>query len=725
MRRSRFNQGKRRYTRKSRGGKPRGGKPHIRRIFTPPGSDHTIEHRIAFLGNPNVGKSSLFNMLTGGHQHIGNWPGKTVEKKEGHYLFPRRIDNWIGGISRKPIEKKEGHLLLSDEYFSIIDLPGAYSLSAHSEEELITRKYVVEEEPDLVCVIVDATRLERTSYIALQALELTDNIALIVNMMDLAEKESIQIDRHKLEKQLGIPVLLVSAFDNSCIIRIKKFLYDALHTEKYTFTPAYLIYSQKLETMINSVSRQINNREILQDYPTRWLSIKVLEGDKWVISKLEEEYVLDDIFKKIEKLKISENFDPADEIPKRKYRALKSIVKKSVIGLEDFKEKKSDKVDKVVMHKFWGYPILILIYAVFFLITFSASGPVISGLDSLFISFSEIVRGWLLAINSPAFLTSLIVDGILSGITAVLLFVPIIIIFYILIAVMEDSGYLARSAYLMDIVLGKFGLQGTAFLSMIMGLGCNVTGVLAARTIKSERDRISMILTNSFIPCAATLGVLTSITSIFFKTKPWFAALLMLILYAMSFLLVFLSAMFFRLFLGKSDTMPLIIEIPEYRMPRLKNIFHLTWERAGVFIKKAGTFIFLASIVIWIASNIPYGASPQETIAGYIGSGLAFITEPLFGFDWKIVVTLLFGIAAKEVVISALSILGLLTAAWTTPQIIAFLVFQMTYAPCFATLAIIKSETKSWKMTAIGFFYPLILTSLITAAVYHILLLFF
>ncbi|MHA1552024.1 MAG: ferrous iron transport protein B [Candidatus Heimdallarchaeaceae archaeon] len=712
MRRSRFNQGKRRYKRKPRGGKPLGskpygGKPHRGKSFAAKDSDHSIEHRIAFLGNPNVGKSSIFNILTGSHQHIGNWPGKTVEKKEGHFL-------------------------LSDEYFSLIDLPGAYSLTAHSEEEIITRQYVVEEKPDLVCVIVDATRLERTSYIALQALELTDNITLIVNMMDLAEKENIQIDRHKLEKQLGIPVLLVSAFDNSCIIRIKKFLYDALHTEKYTFTPAYLLYSQKLETMINSVSRQIENREKLRDYPTRWLSLKVLEADKWVISKLEEEYVLDDIFNKIEKLKKSENFDPADEITKRKYRALKKIVKNSVVGYDDFKEKLSDKVDKVVMHKFWGYPILILIYAAFFLITFYASSPIIAGLDYLFNSFSEIVRGWLVAVNSPIFLNSLLVDGILSGIGAVLLFIPIIIIFYILVALMEDSGYLARSAYLMDNVLGKFGLQGTAFLSMIMGLGCNVTGIMAARTIKSERDRISMILTNSFIPCAARLGVIAFLTGIFFE--PWLAALIMLALYTLSFLLVFLSSMFFRIFLGKSETMPLIIEIPEYRMPRLKNIFHLTWERAGIFIKKAGTFIFIASIVIWFAGNIPFGVAPEYTIAGYIGRGLAYITEPLFGFDWRMVVPLLFGIPAKEVVLSALSILyyapgisivASLRAAWTIPQAISFLVFQLTYAPCFATLAIIRSETKSWKMTAVGFFYPLMVTSLITVAVYYTVLAFF
>ncbi|MBY9000391.1 MAG: ferrous iron transport protein B [Candidatus Heimdallarchaeota archaeon] len=669
--------------------------------------DHTIEHRIVFLGNPNVGKSSLFNILTGSHQHIGNWPGKTVEKKEGHFI-------------------------LSDEYFSVIDLPGAYSLSAHSEEELVTRQYVVEEKPDLVCAIVDATRLERTLYIALQALELTDNIVLIVNMMDLAEKEGIQIERAKLEKHLGIPVLLVSAFDNNSIMRIKKFLYDSLHTEKYEFHPAFLVYSQKTEMMINSITRQIENRVELKDYPTRWIAIKVLEEDKSVISRLEKEYVLDDIFKKIDIVKKTENYDPSDEITKRKYEAIRNIVRKSTTGFEDFKEKKSDKIDKIVMHRVWGYFILVFIYAAFFLITFYASSPIISGLDYLLSSFSDLMRGWLYAANSPDFVTSLLVDGILSGISAVLLFIPIITIFYILVAIMEDSGYLARSAYTMDRVLGKFGLQGTAFLSMIMGLGCNVTGIMAARTIKSERDRLSMILTNSFIPCAARLGVIAFLTAIFFE--PWFAALLMLALYGMSFLLVFLSAMFFKIFLGRSETMPMIIEIPEYRLPRLKNIFHLTWERTGMFVKKAGTFIFLASIVIWFVSNIPFGVAPELTIAGYIGRGLAYITEPLFGFDWRMVVPLLFGIPAKEAIISALGILyyspsltliQTLRAAWSIPQTISFLVFQLTYAPCFATLASIRSETKSWKMTAVGFFYPLIVTSLITVAVYYTLLAIF
>ena len=670
-------------------------------------TDHSIEHDIAFLGNPNVGKSSLFNILTGSHQHIGNWPGKTVEKKEGHFI-------------------------LSDEYFSVIDLPGAYSLSAHSEEEIVTRQYIIEEKPDLVCVVVDATRLERTSYIALQALELKDNVALIVNMMDLAEKEGIKVDRARLEKNLGVPVILVSAFDSSSIIRMKKFLYDALHTEKYVFQPAFLLYSHKTEMMINSIARQIENRDVLKEYPTRWIAIKILEGDGWVISRLEKEFVLDDIFNKISYVKLADNYIPSDEIAKWKYKAIRDIVRKSTSGFKDFEEKKSDKIDKIVMHRIWGYVILILVYAAFFLITFYASSPIINGLDYLLNSFSDLVRGWLISANSPEFLTSLLVDGILSGISAVLLFIPIIVVFYILVALMEDSGYLARSAYIMDQVLGKFGLQGTAFLSMVMGLGCNVTGIMAARTIKSDRDRLSMILTNSFIPCAARLGVIAFLTAIFFE--PWVAALLMLALYGLSFLLVFLSAMFFKIFLGRSESMPLIIEIPEYRIPRLKNIFHLTWERAGIFVKKAGTFIFLASIVIWFASNVPFGVAPEFTIAGYIGRGWAYITEPLFGFDWRMVIPLLFGIPAKEAIISALGILystpnmslvSVLRSAWSIPQTVSFLVFQLTYAPCFATLATIRSETKIWKMTAVGFFYPLIVTSIITVAVYYILLAIF
>ena len=664
--------------------------------------DHAIEHRIAFLGNPNVGKSSLFNLLTGSHQHIGNWPGKTVEKKEGHFM-------------------------LADEYFSIIDLPGTYSLSARSEEELITRQFIVEENPELVCVIVDATRLERTLYLALQVMELTKNVAIIVNMMDQAEKENIEIDNKKLEEQLGVPVLLVCAIEDSCTIQIKKFIYDALHTDKYIFNPALLVYSQKIELMIQSISKQIEERETRKDYSTRWLAIKILEGDPIIIKDLEKEFELTDVFTKIDKIIDQEKFDPAIEISKIKYGSLHKIVANSISGDEEFKEKTSDKIDKVILHKFWGYPILFAIYAIIFFAAFYVSNPIITGLDFLIQKFAVLLENWLVSINSPVILTSLLVNGVLAGIAAVVLFIPIILIFYILIAIMEDSGYLSRSAYLMDRFMRKFGLKGTAFLSMIMGFGCNVAGVMATRTIKDKSDRTAMILTNSFLPCAARLGVIAFITGIFFK--PWAAAILMYALYGVSILLVLISSLVFKLFFKKEETFPLILELPEYKRPRFRNVFYLTWERAGIFVKKAGTFIFLASILIWIISSIPFGASQEKTIAGYIGVGLSYITEPLFGFDWRMVIPLIFGIPAKEAVISALSIIystggsviEVLKSAWTIPQVVSFLFFQLTYAPCFATLASVRAETRSWKLTALSFFYPLIVTSIITTIIFYTL----
>ena len=662
---------------------------------------HTIEHKIAFLGNPNVGKSSLFNVLTGSHQHLGNWPGKTVEKKEGHFI-------------------------LSDEYFSLVDLPGAYSLSARSEEELITRDFIVKEKPDLICVIADATRLERTLFIALQAMELTENVAIIVNMKDIAEKDCIELDVGILEEKLGIPVLYVCAYEDASIIRIKKFIYDSLHTTKYTFNPAMVVYSRKIEYMVQNISNQIKDRELLSEYPTRWVAFRILEGDQIVKDALVKEYDFDDIENKIEKLAKEEQFDPAVEISKRKYNALHQMVYSAVSGYEDFKETKSDKIDKTILHKFWGYPILIVIFAAFFLTTFYASSPIITGIDWVFVQFSSWVLTSLESVNSPALLNSLLVDGVIAGITAVLLFLPIILIFYALIAILEDSGYLARSAYLMDKVMGKFGLQGSAFLSLIMGFGCNVAGVIATRTIKNQRDRTTMIVANSFVPCAARLGVIAFLTGIFFK--PWLAALIMLILYSISLLLVLFTAFLFRLFYKQEEPLPLILELPEYRYPRIKNVANLTWERAGIFLKKAGTFIFIASLVIWFVSNIPFGAAPEFTIAGYIGRGIAFVTEPLFGFDWKMVVPLVFGIPAKEAIISALgiiysgagSLVTILKASWSIPQAISFLLFQLTYAPCFATLAAIKAETKSWKMTALGFYYPLIVTVILTAIVYQV-----
>ena len=664
--------------------------------------DHTVEHKIAFLGNPNVGKSSLFNLLTKSHQHIGNWPGKTVERKEGHFI-------------------------LSDEYFAVVDLPGAYSLTARSEEETITRKFILDEEPDLVCVIVDAMRLERTLYLAAQAMELTQNVAIIVNMMDLAEREGLVIDSHKLSESLGVPVILVSAIDDYGIITLKKFLYDALHTDKYTFNPARIVYSPKIEHMINDISRQIESRGICSEYPTRWLACRVLENEQSVVEQLELEFDLSEVKSKLKNLVEKDRFDSAIEISKTKYLAIHKIVASSVKGIEDFKETLSDKIDKVAIHKVWGYPILFLVFAGFFLLTFYASTPIINGMNWLIGKFSSLIFDSLVSINSPPFLTSLIVDGVIAGIGAVILFIPIIIIFYGLLAILEDSGYLARTAYLMDRIMGKFGLQGTAFMSMIMGFGCNVAGILSTRTIKNEKDKLAMILTNSFIPCAARIGVIAFLTGVFFE--PWLAALIMISLTGLSLILVLISSLLFGLFYKKEQVYPMILELPDYKHPRIRNVFYLTRLRTGIFIKKAGTFIFVASIFIWLISNIPFGVPPEQTIVGYIGRGLSFVTEPLFGFSWNMVVPLIFGIAAKETIISALSILysnggsmiDLIKASWTIPQAISFLIFQLSHVPCFATIATIRSETKNWKLTFLGIFYPLIVTSLITISVFHIL----
>ena len=685
-------------------GKFRSHKSHsnigIRQRMHPIRLEHTIEHKVAFLGNPNVGKSSLFNILTHSHQHIGNWPGKTVERKEGHFI-------------------------LSDEYFAIVDLPGTYSLAARSEEEVITRKYILDEEPDLVCVIVDAMRLERTLYLAAQAMELTEKVAIIVNMMDLAEKEGLKIDASKLEEKLGVPVLLVSALEDYSILRIKKFLYDSLHTEKYVFNPAQIVYSPKIEHMIQDISNQIESRGVCSEYPTRWLACRVLENEQSVVEQLELEFDLSDVFRKMENMVEKEKFDPAIEISRIKFLAIHKIVASAVSGIKDFKETLSDKIDKVAIHKIWGYPILFIIFAAFFLLTFYASTPIINGMNWLFEKFSSWLLNSLVSINSPPFLTSLIVDGIVAGIAAVLLFIPIIIIFYGLLAIMEDSGYLARTAYLMDRVMGKFGLQGSAFMSIIMGFGCNVAGILAARTIKNEKDKLAMILTNSFIPCAARIGVIAFLTGIFFQ--PWLAALIMFSLTGLSLILVLISSMLFGLFYKKEQAYPLILELPDYKHPRVRNVFYLTRQRTGIFIKKAGTFIFIASIFIWFISNIPFGVPPEQTIVGYLGRGLSYITEPLFGFSWKMVVPLIFGIAAKETIISALGILysngggliEILRTSWTIPQTISFLVFQLSHVPCFATLATIRKETRSWKLTALGFFYPIILTSIITIVIFH------
>ena len=663
--------------------------------------NHSIEHVIGFLGNPNVGKSSLFNELTGSHQHIGNWPGKTVEKKEGHFI-------------------------LADEYFSVIDLPGTYSLSGRSDEEIITEKFIVQERPDLVCVIADAMRLERTLYLALQAFELTDKVAIIVNMIDVAEKHNLEISRKKLASLLGVPVILVSALRDSSLIELKKFIYDAIHTDKYDFHPAKILYSSKIEAIIRKISEQIADRKVLKEYPVRWIAIKLLEGDNWTRSELSKEFDLETLLKTLEEIKEKESINPKVEIAKTKYSGLHTIVTQSVKGDLEFKETISDKIDKIVLHPIFGYPILILIYALFFFISFSFSSPIIEGMSYLLNLFAEYIRSLMIQSSSPEIITSFVVDGIIAGIGAFLLFLPLIIIFYTLVAIMEDSGYLARSAYLMDRFMNKFGLQGTAFLSIVMGFGCNAAGILATRIIKNPKDRIRMIVSLSFIPCAATLGVIAFITGIFFE--PWKASLIMLGLYAFSIFLTLISSSILRLFMEKEEPLPLILEMPEYRKPILKNIYYLTWSRAGVFVKKAGTFIFSASIFVWILSNLPYGVSPEITIIGYLGKVFSFITYPLMGLSWEMIAPLVFGVAAKETIIVALGVIyasgdlkTVLLNLWSLPQVISFLLFQLTYAPCFATIAAVKSETNSYKWSLFSILWPLFLTTLITTIVYQIL----
>lgn len=662
---------------------------------------HLVQHRVAFLGNPNVGKSSLFNILTGSHQHIGNWPGKTVEKKVGD-------------------------LKIAEEYCRIVDLPGSFSLTARSEEEEITRQFIIEEKPDLVCVITDATRLERTMYIALQAMELTNNVAIIINMMDVAEKEGLKINSELLSKKLGVPVLLVSAFRENTVLTLKKFIYDAIHTEKYKFNPSIVIYPQEIEKLITQISAQIEPRTILKEYPTRWVAIKILEGDQSIINALSEEFDLSELLEVVKKIEKHKDNSISSEISRTRYKAIRRLIKESVISTKQREISTTDKIDKVLLHPIFGYIFLIIIYSLFFIITFYVTAPINNGLDWLISLFSQWVEGGLENINSPAWLTSMLVNGVIAGVGAILLFLPIIFVFYTLVAILEDSGYLARSAYLMDRVMKIFGLQGTAFLSMMMGFGCNVAGILATRTIKQPSDRTKMIISASFIPCAARLGVIAFLTSVFFK--PVIATLVLLSLYASSLFMIFISSMIFGLFIKKGQLRDFILEMPDYRRPRIKNIYYLTWEKTGVYVKKAGTIIFLASLLIWFISSIPFNQPMENTIVGYMGRGLSAITLPLFGFDWRMVVPLLFGIAAKETILTGLAILyqtggaivDTLRAAWTVPQVLSFLFFQQTYIPCFATMGAVYSETKSWKLTLIAIFYPLILTSLFSVAVYYV-----
>ncbi len=653
---------------------------------------------MALAGNPNVGKSTIFNALTAARQHVGNWPGKTVEQKKGYFT-------------------RDG------EEIEVVDLPGTYSLTAYSIEETVARDFIIKGGPDVVIDIIDAANIERNLYLTLQILELTDRVVIALNKQDIAKSQGVEIDEKKLSELLGVPVIPMIASHRAGLDELIETALSVAKGERKN-SPLQVRYDRAVEARIREIEEKLKGLP-LEGYPLRWLAVKLLEMDSAVV-ELVKNAGGKDILMDISGMEPLEGeHDVETVVPATLYEIIGGIVEKCVT-YRDRGETTTDRLDRILTHKYLGLPILFLVYGLIFAVTFTLSTPLMGLIDSGFNILGDSTSSFLADMGAPSWLNGLIVKGIIAGVGGVMVFLPVILLFFFMFAIVENSGYMARAAFVMDRIMHKMGLHGKTFLPLLLGYGCNVPAIMATRTLENRKDRLIAILINPLIPCGARLGVMTFIVSIFFTGL--MATLVMLSLIMISLGLVFLMGVIFRRFVLPGEHPPFLMELPPYQIPGIKDIALHTGERAWIFVKKAGTVIVAVSILIWIISNYP-GEGIENSYAAMLGRSL----EPLgafMGFDWRIMVALIAGFGAKETTITTLGVLyasggadgagfiTTITASLTPLTAYTFLLVQMIYVPCLATVAMIRKETGSWKWTGIAVGYTLLLAFILGTAVY-------
>ena len=657
---------------------------------------------IALAGNPNSGKTTLFNALTGSRHSVGNWPGVTVERKEGKVRY------------------KEAEI-------TGVDLPGTYSLSPYSIEEIVARNYIVEGNPDVVVNIVDASNLERNLYLTTQVIELGKPMVIALNMMDVAEKRGIKVDTNKLSKELGVPVVAIVATKNEgikelldTVVKVKNKEIDAI--------PNQIDYGPKAEAEIARTMEELKNNPKVDNTNLRWTALKVLEEDESILKKLEIKPSPD----YDEDMDLSGDIDLEDDmeslIADKKYGYISKVVNKSVKRPKEKLLTTSDKIDKVVTNKWLGLPIFGLIMYAVFSLTFGIGDIFIGFIEDGFENIAEALKGLLASAGAAEWLQSLLGDGIIAGVGGVLTFLPGIIILFIAISLLEDTGYMARVAFIMDRAMRKIGLSGKAFVPLLMGFGCTVPAVMGTRTLEDENDRLATILVSPFMSCGAKLPVYILFAGVFFKGNE---ANVVFSLYFLGVIVAILSALLFKKTIFKSKATPFVMELPPYRFPTFKTTGLSVWERVKGYILRAGTIIFAASIVIWFITgfNFTGAVELQDSFGASIGRAIAPIFKPLGFGNWQTTLSLITGLLAKEVVISTMAIIyglgevigeaaiegevsgfsaTLRSVGFTNISAYAFMVFTLLYTPCVAAIGVIKRETNSWKWTGFSLAYQLI-----------------
>jgi len=687
---------------------------HHPRTYDPTAHDQ-YQWRVALVGNPNCGKTTLFNALTGSNQYVGNWPGVTVEKKEGTAK-------------------------LGDASFTVVDLPGVYSLSPYSMEELVARRFIVDEKPDAIINIVDATNLERNLYLTMQLLELERPLVLALNFMDEVEKTGDEIDCERLSAHLGIPVIPISARDGVNIDKLVEAAHAQMHTG-LTLEPDDL-YDDCTHAIHHRIGELIHDRAYEADIPAHWAAIKLLEGDTEVaqdlrlgtntlqrIDQIAMEYEADSVLGDRETL-----------LADSRYRFVERVIRASVrrAGRTD-KPSVTERIDSVATHKYFAVPLFLGLMLIVFLLTFSGPGAWMSDAIAAFMEdvLCPGVAGALAAAKAPDLLIGLLVDGLIAGVGGVLTFLPMIALLFLFLSLLEDSGYMARAAFVMDRTLRRFGLSGKAFIPMLMGFGCTVPAVMGARTMESEKDRRMTIMLVPFMSCGARLPIYGLMTAAFFPRQ---AGLIVFALYVLGPLLAILSGLILKKGVFKGETAPFLLELPPYRMPTLGNIIRHVWERVSDFLSRAGTTIAVMSMVIWVLQNFSTRFIPvtdtADSILAFLGGYIAPVFAPLGFGTWQAAVALLTGLIAKEAVVSSMSLFygfsmtdyaaaGVAMAATFSPAAaLSFLVFCALYTPCIAAIATIRRETGSILWTAATLLWQLGAAYLASFLVYHLFALF-
>lgn len=705
---------------------------------------------VALVGNPNCGKTSLFNVASGGHEHVGNYSGVTVDAKEGFFDF-------------------QGY------HFRLVDLPGTYSLSAYSPEELYVRKHIIEETPDVIINVVDAGNLERNLYLTTQLIDMNVRMVIALNMYDALQHSGNKLNYHKLSELLGVPIVptisrtgegidnlfhvIIGLYEGIDFMGQKEEIKNEILREFREWHDAYvpdhkykgaednftakgfirhihINHGPEIERSIDAVKKEISkNENIRHKYSTRFLAIKLLENDKDIETRViaplpNGKEILAARDKEAERLRQLGNDDTEQCIADAKYGFISGALKETFTQTNHDTETFTRVVDSIVTNRFWGYPI----FFIFLYIMFEGTFVLGEYPQRLIEWLVELIGQGAETFLSPGPLKDMIVDGIIGGVGGVIVFLPNILLLYFFISFMEDSGYMARAAFIMDKIMHKMGLHGKSFIPLIMGFGCNVPAIMTSRIIESRKARLVTMLVNPLMSCSARLPIYLVMIGAFFPGK---ASLILLSIYAIGILLAVLMARIFTKFLVKGDDTPFVMELPPYRMPTAKVVLRHTWEKGKQYLKKMGGIIMVASIIIWFLGYYPnhdaYATQAEQqenSYIGQLGKAIEPVIEPL-GFDWKMGIGILSGVGAKELVVSTLGVLytndddidsvNLSERIPITPLVAyCYMLFVLIYFPCIATLAAIRQESGSWKWAVFAATYTTVLAWIIAFAVHQI-----